>query len=57
MKSYGHKEESEDQMKVVITDPPDGTEPIDIGIGKVSKDLYWVDLNHTSRSDKYGVIA
>ena len=57
MKSYGHKEESKDKMKVVITDPPDGTEPIDIGIGKVSKDIYWVDLNHTPRSDKYGVIA
>ena len=37
MKSYGHKEESEDQMKVVITDPPGGTEPIDIGIGKSVK--------------------
>ena len=34
MKSYGHKEESKDKIKVVTTDPPDGTDPIDIGIGK-----------------------
>ena len=37
MKSYGHKEESKDKMKVVTTDPPDGAEPIDIGIGKSVK--------------------
>ena len=37
MKSYGHKEESKDKMKDVTTDPPDGAEPIDIGIGKSVK--------------------
>ena len=33
MKSYGHKDESKDKLKVVTTDPPDGAEPVDIGIG------------------------
>ena len=37
MESYGHKEESKDKLKVVTTDPPDGAEPIDIGIGKSVK--------------------
>ena len=37
MESYGHKEESKDKLKVVTTDPPDGAEPIDIGVGESVK--------------------
>ena len=38
MESYGHKEESKDKLKVVTTDPPDGAEPIDIGVGENVKE-------------------
>ena len=40
MESYGHKEESKDKLKVVTTDPPDGAEPIDIGVGKKCQRIY-----------------
>ena len=57
MESYGHKEESKDKLKVVTIDPPDGAEPIDLGICEMSKDIHWEYLNHASRRDKYGAMA